>query len=141
MSFGRLFAQESPISVGLHVDWSMESPTWQKFYGVQGKYDLTEKQALQAQVGLADYDMVYFGADYLYTIFSWNKLPSIFLGTGLGYEGVRGSDINDFIINGQVAVQFDIKRFSPYVGYKAKFYFETEGIDPTSLMLGLRFRL
>jgi len=137
----KLSAQESLLSIGVHMDWAMESPSYMKLYGIQGKYDLTDRQSIQAQIGLGDYKRMYYGADYLYTLLPLKGLPSVFVAAGLGYEGIRSTDIYDIIISGQVGLQFKIKRFSPYIGYKPKFYFEVEGIDATSIALGLRFRL
>lgn len=134
-------AQESPFSVGVHMDWSMESPSFEKYIGVQGKYDLTERQSLQAQLGGSTYDVRYIGVDYLYTVFPLKRMPSVFVGGGVAYEKLAGTSYDDITFNGQAGMQFDIGRFSPYVGYKARFFFEAEGIDPSYLMLGLRFRL
>ncbi|AIM38028.1 hypothetical protein KO02_16035 [Sphingobacterium sp. ML3W] len=134
-------AQENDFSIGLHSEIQFESPSYTTYYGLQGKYDLTKRQAIQAQIGLATEQIGYVGVDYLYTLFPLKNLPSIFIGGGVGYEKIRNTDIDDLIFNGQVGFQFDIKRFSPYVGYKAKFYFEAEGIDPSYMTLGIRYRL
>lgn len=134
-------AQSNPFSIGAHLEWNMESPSYAKLYSVNAKYDFTERQAIQAQVGFGDYDFYYIGADYLYTVLLLKKMPSLFVGAGLGFEGIRGTDANDIIINAQVGFQFDIKKFSPFVGYKPKFYFEAEGIDPSTIFIGLRYRL
>lgn len=134
-------AQSNPFSIGAHLEWNMESPSYAKLYSVNAKYDFTERQAIQAQVGFGDYDVYYIGADYLYTVLLLKKMPSLFVGAGLGFEGIRGTDANDIIINAQVGFQFDIKKFSPFVGYKPKFYFEAEGIDPSTIFIGLRYRL
>lgn len=134
-------AQENRISVGLQSEIQLESPTYTTYYGVQGKYDLTKRQALQAQIGLGSSKISYFGADYLYTLFPLKGLPCIFIGGGVGYEKIRDTHIDDLILNGQIGFQFDIKKFSPYAGFKSKFYFEAEGIDPSYLTLGIRYRL
>lgn len=134
-------AQENRISVGLHTEIQLESPSYTTYYGVQGKYDLTKRQAIQAQIGLGTSEISYFGADYLYTLFPLKGLPSIFVGAGAGYEKIRNTPTDDLVLNGQVGFQFAIKRFSPYVGFKSKFYFEAEGIAPSYLTLGIRYRL
>lgn len=136
-----LNAQSNQFSIGAHLEWNMESPSYAKLYSINGKYDFSERQAIQAQVGLGDYKVYYFGADYLYTVLLLKKMPSVFVGAGLGFEGIRGTDANDIILNAQAGFQFDIKKFSPFVGYKPKFYFEAEGIDPSTIFIGLRYRL
>ncbi|GGE28683.1 hypothetical protein GCM10011516_28010 [Sphingobacterium cellulitidis] len=119
----------------------MEAPSYSKLYSINGKYDLSDRQAVQAQFGLGTYDIIYFGADYLYNVFLFNKKPSVFLAAGLGYEAIRGTKANDIIINAQVGLEYEINKFSPFVGYKPKYYFEAEGIDPSTIMIGVRYRL
>lgn len=134
-------AQTNRFSVGTHLEWSMEAPSYSKLYSINGKYDLSDRQAVQAQFGLGTYDIIYFGADYLYNVFLFNKKPSVFLAAGLGYEAIRGTKANDIIINAQVGLEYEINKFSPFVGYKPKYYFEAEGIDPSTIMIGVRYRL
>lgn len=134
-------AQENPFSLGATFEFSVESPSYALNYGIQGKYDFTNKSAIQGQIGFGKYETFFVGADYLYTVLPLKRMPSIFVGGGLGYEGIKGTNIKDIIISAQAGLQFDVRKLSPYVAFKPKFYFEAEGIDASVILFGVRYRI
>lgn len=149
-------AQEHKWAFGFYGDVQMESPTYYGSFGVQGKYDLTNYQALQAQVyGRGGYIAV--GADYLVNVFNKEKSNfNIFLGPGISqdfytYDFTIDGDVEGPIRRkenytnaiGQVGVSyyFPSVDLSIYTGYKLKYQFASEAIDPNYVMLGVRYHI
>ncbi|MFD2969276.1 hypothetical protein [Sphingobacterium bambusae] len=134
-------AQERKISLGVVSDFQLESPSYDLYYGVQGKYDLTNRQALQLQAGFSNANIGFVGADYIYNLFLFKRNPLIYVGAGTAYEYLTNGAGNEIAFNGQAGVQFTVRRFEPYIGFKSKFYFQAEAFDPGYINFGLRFRL
>ncbi len=134
-------AQERNIAVGIVSDFQLESPSYVLYYGVQGKYELTDRQALQLQAGFSNAHIGFVGADYIYHLFRFNRNPSIYVGAGTAYEYLTNGAGDEIAFNGQAGVQFTVKRFEPYIGFKSKFYFQAEAFDPSYINIGVRFRL
>ncbi|MCS3557501.1 MULTISPECIES: hypothetical protein [unclassified Sphingobacterium] len=133
--------QERKNSIGLTSDFQLESPSYNLYYGLQGKHDFNKRHAVQLQFGFSDANIGFVGADYLYNLFLLKENPLIYVGGGTAYEYMTKGKGNELSFNAQVGFQFKIGKIQPYIGYKSKFYFEAESFDPNFLTLGVRYRL
>ncbi|HMR18228.1 MAG TPA: hypothetical protein PKA53_02915 [Sphingobacterium sp.] len=146
-------AQDNRWAFGFYGDVLLEAPAYSGSFGVQGKYDLSNHQGLQAQVHGRN-GFVAVGADYLLSVFNKkDKNFNIFLGAGAGEEFYSFHDENEigparvqdqlFVMNGQVGVSylFAPVSLSVYSGYKVKYEFEAERFQPNFLMFGVRYHL
>ena len=86
LALGSVQAQEHQWAFGFYGDVQLEDPSYNASFGVQGKYDIGNFQALQAQVhGRGDF--VGVGADYLVNFLNKRKSNfNIFLGGGFSQE-------------------------------------------------------
>lgn len=133
--------QKRKLSLGVVTEFQLESPTYDFYYGIQGKYDFTDRQGVQLQTGLSDASIGFVGADYIYNLFPFKGNPLIYIGGGAAYEYLTEGRGNEIVFSGQAGAQFSLGNFEPYIGFKSKFYFEAEAIDPSYINLGVRFRL
>lgn len=149
-------AQDQAWAFGFYGDVQLKSPDYKGAFGIQGKYDFAPYSAVQAQVhGRSGYVAV--GADYLLSFLDRTKSNfNIFLGGGLSQDFYRYNELmteqeqvlperreNFTIVNGQVGVSYYIPEvnLSLYTGYKLKYNFEWEEIEPNYLMFGVRYHL
>ncbi len=150
------YGQDHKWAFGFYADVQLEAPSYVGSFGVQGKYDLAKRSALQAQVnGRNGYVSV--GADYLFSLMDKRKSNfDVFLGAGISQDFYRYNEIwtgnepslptvkeSFTLLNGQLGVSYYIPsvNLSVYTGYKAKFHFESEQFEPNYLMLGVRYHL
>ncbi|MCY4779824.1 hypothetical protein ORI89_09185 [Sphingobacterium sp. UT-1RO-CII-1] len=147
-------AQENKWAFGFYGDVQLDSKTLGTF-GVQSKYDVDNRSAVQAQVyGRNGYFAV--GADYLFSFLNKTKTNwNIFLGAGASQDFYRYNEIpsdvtaipdkrdNFTVANGQAGVSyyFPSVDLSVYTGYKVKYNFKWEEVDANFLMLGLRYHI
>ncbi len=151
-----LNAQEHDWAFGIYSDLKLDDASYDASFGIQGKYDFTNRQSIQAQFHGRG-DLLAVGADYLVNILNKEKSDfNIFLGAGLGQEfftydySVEG-DNDDPIkrkenftkANGQVAISyyFPSVDLSLYTGYKVKYQFKDGVTEPNYIMLGLRYHI
>ncbi|MFD1768368.1 hypothetical protein [Sphingobacterium suaedae] len=149
-----LQAQDHTWAFGFYGDVQMESPNYNGAFGIQGKYDVANRSALQAQVyGRNGYVAV--GADYLFSFLDKTKHNfNVFLGAGVSqdfyrYNEIAGEQIipeerdNHTVANGQLGVSyyFPAVNLSLYTGYKAKYHFDWDEVDANFLMFGIRYHL
>lgn len=157
-------AQDHKWAFGFYGDVQLESPGYAGSFGVQGKYDVTNRSALQATVnGRNGYVAV--GADYLLSLLDKKKSNfNVFLGAGISQDFYRYNELlvdpelpysgekptvfpeekqNYTVANGQVGVSyyFPAIQLSVYTGYKVKYNFKFEETDPNFLMFGVRYHL
>ena len=147
------WAQEERVGLGFYGNFDLERATSAGSFGIQGKYDLTNYQSVQAQVyGHGNYVAV--GADYLVSVLNKTKSNfNIFAGAGLSKEFVsyaledEASSIkvrdDNFKGNIQAAVSYYFRpvQLSVYGGYKWHYNFTEEKINPNHIMLGVRYHL
>jgi len=133
-------AQNKPLSLGITSDIQMESPVY-IYYGLQGKYDFNPKNAIQAQLGYSNNKIGFLGVDYVHKAFNIGKITNTFIGAGTSFEFLTSESTNYFTLNMQAGFEFNLGRYSPYLGYKPKFYVNTESLDTSNFTLGLRYRL
>jgi len=151
-----LNAQEHDWAFGLYSDIKLDDAAYDASFGVQGKYDFTNRQSIQAQFHGRG-DLLAVGADYLVSILNKEKSNfNVFLGAGIGQEfftydySVEGT--NDQPIqrkdnytkaNGQIGISyyFPTVDLSLYTGYKVKYQFKDEITEPNYIMLGLRYHI
>ena len=149
-------AQEHNWAFGFYGDVQLEDPSYNGSFGVQGKYDIGNYQALQAQVhGRGDFVAV--GADYLFNLLNKEKSNfNVFLGGGFSQEfytydmtviegetqPVRTKD-NFSVANGQAGLSYYFApvQLSLYAGYKLKYQFKNEVTEPNYVMFGLRYHI
>ena len=151
-----LNAQEHDWAFGLFGDLKLDDAAYDASFGVQGKYDFSNHQSVQAQIHGRG-DLLAVGADYLVNIFDKEKSNfNIFLGAGLGQEfftydySVEGPDDqpirrkeNFTKANGQVGLSyyFPTVDLSLYIAYKLKYQFKDGITEPNYVMLGLRYHI
>lgn len=149
-------AQDHVWAFGFYGDVQLESPDYKGAFGIQGKYDFALHSAVQAQVyGRSGY--VALGADYLVSLLDKTKNNvNVFFGMGLSQDFYRYNELvteqeqvlperreNFTVANGQVGVSYYVPEvnLSLYAGYKLKYNFDWEEIEPNYLMLGVRYHL
>ncbi len=147
-------AQDHAWAFGFYGDVQLESPGYQGAFGIQGKYDFATHSAIQAQVyGRNGYVAV--GGDYILSLLDRTKSNfNVFLGGGISQDFYRYQELSEeqawpekrenfTMVNGQVGASyyFPTVNLSLYTGYKLKYNFEWEEIDPNYLMLGVRYHL
>jgi len=149
-------AQDHNWAFGFYGDVQLESPSYQGAFGVQGKYDFARFSGVQAQVyGRNGYVAV--GADYVLSLLDRKKSNfNVFLAGGISQDFYRYNSLmseeNEVLpedrerftmMNGQVGVSyyFPAVNLSLYTGYKLKYNFEWEEVDPNYLMFGVRYHL
>lgn len=149
-------AQDHVWAFGFYGDVQLESPDYKGTFGIQGKYDFAPYSAVQAQVyGRNGY--VAFGADYLLSLLDKTRSNfNVFVGAGLSQDFYRYNELmteqedvspekreNFTIANGQFGVSYYVPEvnLSLYTGYKLKYNFEWEEIEPNYLMFGIRYHL
>lgn len=149
-------AQDHNWAFGFYGDVQLEDASYDASFGVQGKYDIGNFQALQAQVhGRGDF--VGVGADYLVNLLNKRKSNfNVFLGGGFSQEFYTydytlvndeehtiQSKENFSIANGQAGLSYYFApvQLSVYAGYKLKYQFKNELVDPNYLMFGLRYHI
>lgn len=148
-------SQDHAWAFGFYGDVKLESPAYNGTFGIQGKYDFATRSAVQAQV-YGRNGLVAVGADYLFSILDKTKSNfNVFLGAGLSQDFYRYDSVlentvvipeereNYTVANAQAGVSyyFPTVNLSVYAGYKAKYHFEWEDVDPNFLMLGVRYHL
>ncbi len=146
------FSQEHNWAFGFYGDINVKKAR-EKTFGIQAKYDLDNRSALQAQVHAGD-TVVVTGADYLFSLLNKRKSNwNVFLGVGASGEFVRYTkgeerdyeQVNNdaFVMNGQVGVSyyFSPVKLSVYAGYKMKYITTDEKFKPNYAMLGVRYHL
>lgn len=155
-SIGYTQAQDKKWAFGFYGDMQLEAPGYPGTFGVQGKYDFSNRSAVQALVnGRNGYVSV--GADYVFSFLDKSKSNwDVFLGAGISQDFYRYNTFypeeenvtptvrkNYTMLNGQVGVSryFPELSISVFTGYKLKFHFEYEEIDPNYVMLGVRYHL
>lgn len=147
-------AQDHAWAFGFYGDVQLESPGYQGVFGIQGKYDFAKHSAVQAQVyGRNGYVAV--GGDYILSLLDRTKSNfNVFLGGGISQDFYRYQELSEeqawpekrenfTMANGQVGASyyFPAVNLSLYTGYKLKFHFEWEEIQPNFLMFGVRYHL
>ncbi|HLT87517.1 MAG TPA: hypothetical protein VKZ57_07995 [Sphingobacterium sp.] len=147
-------AQDHAWAFGFYGDVQLESPGYQGAFGIQGKYDFAKHSAVQAQVyGRNGYVAV--GGDYLLSLLDRTKSNfNVFLGGGISQDFYRYQEVSEKLawpekhenftmLNGQVGASyyFPAVNLSLYTGYKLKFHFEWEEVQPNYLMFGIRYHL
>ncbi|TDQ76418.1 hypothetical protein [Sphingobacterium yanglingense] len=146
------FGQDHSWAFGFYGDMSVKSAKESSF-GIQGKYDLNSRNAVQAQVhGRGNFVSV--GADYLFSFLDKRKSNfNVFLGTGVAEDFVRYQEVGvkeyafvkdeRFVLNGQIGLSYYFKpvQLSVYTGYKVKYLVEDENFQPNYLTLGVRYHL
>lgn len=146
------FAQQHDWAFGFYSDMNVKA-TRENSFGVQAKYDLDGRSALQAQVhGRSSF--ISLGADYLVSLFDKRKNNfNIFLGGGIAEEFVQfqqpeGLDYvavksEAFNVNGQAGVNYYFApvNLSLYTGYKIKYNTQADSFLPNFIMLGVRYHL
>ena len=150
------FAQEQDFAFGFYGDMQVEDAAYDASFGVQGKYEYSNYQGLQAQIhGRGDFVAV--GADYILQFLNKeNSNFNVFLGAGLSQEFYRYELAIDDDIDapfqekenftkavGQLGVgyYFPVANLSLYTGYKLKYQFKNELTEPNYIMLGLRYHI
>ena len=150
-------AQEHNWAFGLFGGLNVDDASYDASFGVQGKYDFSNRQSLQAQI-YGRGDLLAVGADYLVHILDKEKSNfNVFLGAGLGQEfftydySVDGSDDQQPIqrkenftkANGQVGISyyFPAVDLSLYTAYVLKYQFKDGITEPNHLRLGLRYHI
>jgi len=149
-------AQEHDFAFGFYGDIQLEDAAYDASFGVQGKYEYSNFQGIQAQIhGRGDF--VGVGADYIVNFLDKEKSNfNVFIGAGLSqdfyrYElAVDGDTEAPFQEKesftkaiGQVGLSyyFPVASLSIYSGYKLKYQFKNELTEPNYIMLGLRYHL
>ncbi|MBL1408002.1 outer membrane beta-barrel protein [Sphingobacterium faecale] len=146
------FGQEHNWAFGFYGDVNVKAARENSF-GVQAKYDLNNRSALQAQVhGRSSFVSV--GADYLFSFLNKrNSDFNVFLGVGVAEEFVRFQKEEEidyelvkddlFVLNGQLGVSyyFSPVKLSVYGGYKVKYITTDEKFKPNYVTLGVRYHL
>ena len=151
-----LHAQEHDWAFGIYSDLKLDDAAYDASFGVQGKYDFTNRSAVQAQIHGRG-DLLAVGADYIVSILNKEKSNfNIFLGAGLGqefftYENAVAAEGDEPMprkenftkANGQVGISyyFPSVDLSLYTGYKVKYQFKDEVTEPNYVMLGLRYHI
>lgn len=151
-----LHAQEHDWAFGLYSDLKLDDAGYDASFGVQGKYDFTNRQSIQAQFHGRG-DLLAVGADYLVSFLNKEKSNfNVFMGLGLGQEfftydySVEGPEDqpmrrteNFTKANGQIGLSyyFPAVDLSLYTGYKVKYQFKNEVTEPNYVMLGLRYHI
>ncbi|ERJ60834.1 hypothetical protein [Sphingobacterium paucimobilis] len=145
-------SQEHNWAFGFYGDMNVKTAKENSF-GVQAKYDLNNRSALQAQVhGRSSFVSV--GADYLFSFLNKrNSDFNVLLGVGAAEEFVRFQKEKEidyelvkddlFVLNGQIGVSyyFSPVKLSVYAGYKMKYITTDEKFKPNYAMLGVRYHL
>lgn len=156
LALGSVQAQEHQWAFGFYGDVQLEDPSYNASFGVQGKYDIGNFQALQAQVhGRGDF--VGVGADYLVNFLNKEKSNfNIFLGGGFSQEfytydltinegenQARRMRENFSKVNGQAGLSYYFMpvQLSIYAGYKLKYQLKNEVTEPNYIMFGLRYHI
>ena len=149
-------AQEHDWAFGFYSDLRLEDANYDASFGVQGKYDFTNRQSVQAQFHGRG-DMLAVGADYLVQFLDKEKSNfNVFAGVGVGqefftydyaFEGNTEAPTqvkeNFTKANGQIGLSyyFPVVDLSIYAGYKYKYQFKNEVSEPNFVMLGLRYHI
>ncbi|MEN5197498.1 hypothetical protein [Sphingobacterium faecium] len=133
--------QDRKNAIGLTSDFQLESPSYNLYYGVQGKHDFDNRHAAQVQAGFSNADIGFVGVDYLYNVFLLKENSFIYVGGGTAFEYLTKGKGNELSFNAQFGFQFKVGNIEPYIGYKSKFYFEAESFDPNYITFGVRYRL
>lgn len=151
--FQLTWAQEQRVGLGFYGDFDLQQTSSVGSFGIQGKYDLSNHQSVQAQVyGRSNYVAV--GADYLVSLFNKTKSNfNIFGGAGVSQDYVSYALDNDvssvkvrdqfFKGNLQTALSYYFKpvQLSVYSGYKWNYNFSSESTNSNHIILGIRYHL
>ena len=146
-------AQEEKVGLGFYGNFDLERTESRGSFGIQGKYDLTNRQSLQAQVyGRTNYVAV--GADYLVSLLNKTKSDfNVFAGAGVSQDFVSYAladeassvQVRDRFLKGnlQAALSYYFKpvQLSVYGGYKWHYKISSELINPHHIMFGVRYHL
>ena len=146
-------AQEYKWAFGFYGDIQAESPSYEKSFGMLGKYVLDNHSSVQAQV-FGRTNHVGIGADYLYSFLNRAKNNfNIFLGAGIEQnfywsteeDGILRpeSKSNDFEAAAQVGADYYFRpvRLSVFTAYKVKYNIKAEDTKPNYISLGIRYHL
>lgn len=151
-------AQVSKYSIGVFGDVMLEAPTYDTFYGINGKCDFNNHSGIQAFVGYSNVHMTTVGGDIIYNIKDKSRSNfNIYGGIGLSgdfykqkveiefqHANARGYAKASYLaLNPTVGVSY---YFSPVnstviAGYKVKYYPFEDGVDINYLSLGVRYHL
>ena len=150
-----LQAQDHQWAFGFYGDVKLGGADHPGSFGIQGKYDLDRHSAVQAQVyGRNSYVAV--GADYLFGLLDKTQHNfNIFVGGGLSQDFYRYNELlagqeaipekrqNFTLANAQLGLSyyFPAAQLSLYTGYKVKYHFSWEEVQPNYLMFGLRYHI
>lgn len=149
-------AQEHDWAFGFFGDLSLEESSYDASFGLQGKYSFSNFQSVQAQFHGRG-DLLAVGADYLINFLDREQSNfNLFLGAGLAQEFFtydyafpegEGSSTrlkeNLTKVNGQAGISYYFSEvdLSLYTGYKVKYQFEGEKVEPHFLVFGIRYHL
>lgn len=135
---------QSRFHLGLQSEFSVENMFDPIFYGLMGKYDITERHNVQGSVYFGNNDTKYVTGDYIYNFFIRNRVR-IYAGAGIGaewYKIDRSDHGSELVGNGQIGTDIDLyKKISVNTGFKVKYFFDYEHIAPHYIFIGLRYRL
>lgn len=151
-------AQTSKYSVGVFGDIMLEAPTYDTFYGVNGKYDFNNHNGVQAFVGYSNVHMTTFGADFIYNIKDKTQSNfNVYGGIGLSGDFYKQKVEIDFqstkahgyakasylALNPTVGVSYYFKPVNTtvFAGYKVKYYVFEDALNINYLSLGVRYHL
>lgn len=151
-------AQTSKYSVGVFGDIMLEAPTYDTFYGVNGKYDFNNHSGLQAFIGYSNVHMTTFGADFIYNIKDKSQSNfNVYGGIGLSGDFYKQKVEIDFqdtkthgyakasylALNPTVGVSYYFKPVNTtvFAGYKVKYYVFEDALNINYLSLGVRYHL
>jgi len=153
MGMQLLYAQEHKWAFGFYADVQFEKDVTPASFGVQGKYDIGRHSAFQAQVhGRSTFVSV--GGDYLFAILDQKQNNfNVFLGAGVAQDFFNHGTFKDgdrvkdrasyFMGNGQIGLSYSFQPIplSVYAGYKLKYNFDQDKVNPNFMMFGLRYHL
>ncbi|MEN5434747.1 outer membrane beta-barrel protein [Sphingobacterium faecium] len=151
-------AQISKYSIGVFSDIMLEAPTYDTFYGINGKYDLNNHSGIQVFGGYSNVHMTTVGADYIYNIKDQTKSNfNIYGGIGLSGDFYKQKIVvesedkkisgyakkNYVAINPTIGVsyRFDPVKSTVFAGYKVKYYPFEDAMDINYLSVGIRYHL
>lgn len=144
------YSQKKSLSLGVNSDVLLESPSYDFYYGFQGKYGLKEHSYILGNIGYSTANITFIGADYSYDIYRFNNLIKAYTNAGIGaefYSKKMGESIGRskdtyLPMNVQIGFELNVKNsIQVYAGYKAKYYIDQDVLDPNYLNFGLRYKL
>ncbi|MGJ1204091.1 hypothetical protein [Sphingobacterium lactis] len=135
-------AQNSPrpIHIGISAEMLLDAPSYDGYIGVSGKYDLSKKHNIQANLGIQSPNIAFIGGDYIYNFLSITDRVNLFTGAGLGVGFSKRENWSN--VNLHAGVEFGVTdKFSIFTLYKIKYYLSQESLEPNWISIGLRYTL